>query len=317
MIPYLISIGSYVGFFMILALALNLQWGMTGMVNFGIAGFYALGAYTSGLLTVKLGIPVGFAICAAVVAGFVAGAALSLFSGRLREDYLAIVTLGFGEIVRLIVLNEDQITEGPRGLRIQARPFDGWVAPENYPLLYLVLVAACVALTYAVAETIRRSPMGRTLRAIREDEVVADVLGKDVLRHKVQIFAIGGGFMGLAGALYAHYVQNISPEVFLPMVAIFIWMSVIVGGAGNNTGLLIGSGVVILFLEGTRFIGDVIPNLDAEKLSAGRIILIGVLLIVTLHVRPRGLMPEPRYHHPLQKGYKPQDAALPTERTLP
>lgn len=317
MIPYLISIGSYVGFFMILALALNLQWGMTGMVNFGIAGFYALGAYTSGLLSVKAGLPVGWAMLCAVGAGALAGALLSLFSGRIREDYFAIVTLGFGEIVRLIVLNEDQVTEGPRGLRIAARPFDGWVAPENYALLYLVLVAACVALTWGVAEIIRRGPMGRTLRAIREDEVVADVLGKNVLRHKVQVFAIGGGFMGLAGALYAHYVQNISPEVFLPMVAIFIWMSVIVGGAGNNTGLLLGAGVVMLFLEGTRFIGDAIPALDAEALSAGRIILIGVLLIVTLHVRPRGLLPEPRYRHPLQKGDAPQDQSLPTEREIP
>lgn len=313
MIPYLISIATFAGFFMILALALNLQWGMTGMVNFGIAGFYALGAYTSGLLSVKVGLPVGLAMACAVAAGALAGGLLSLFSGRIREDYFAIVTLGFGEIIRLIVLNEDEITEGPRGLRIEAQPFDGWVAPENYPLLYLCLVAVAVAVTWGVAELIRRAPMGRTLRAIREDEVVADVLGKDVLRHKVQIFAIGGGFMGLAGALYAHYVQNISPEVFLPMVAIFIWMSVIVGGAGNNTGLLIGAGVVMLFLEGTRFIGDFVPGINAEVMSAGRIILIGVLLIVTLHVRPRGLLPEPRYRHPLQSRTDPQ-AALPTER---
>lgn len=318
MIPYLVSLCTFVGFFMILALALNLQWGVTGMVNFGIAGFYALGAYTSGLLSVKAGLPVGLAILSAVAAGAVAGAVLSLFAGRLRDDYFAIVTLGFGEIVRLIVLNEDQITEGPRGLRIEARPFDGWVSAELYPLLYLALVATCVGLAYGVAEVIRRGPMGRTLRAIREDDVVADVLGKNVLRHKVQVFAIGGGFMGLAGALYAHYVQNISPEVFMPMVAIFIWMSVIVGGAGNNTGLLVGAGVVMLFLEGTRFIGDVIPALDAEALSAGRIILIGVLLIVTLHVRPKGLLPEPRYRHPMQKGPPiDQSAAQPTtERTM-
>ncbi|MGB3556894.1 MAG: branched-chain amino acid ABC transporter permease [Jannaschia sp.] len=302
MSAYLVSMATYAGFFMILALALNLQWGLTGMVNFGIAGFYALGAYTSGLLSAKAGWPLGATIPAAVLAGIVAGGLVALLSMRLREDFLAIVTLGVGEMIRLIVLNEDQITEGPRGLRIEAQPFHGLVGAEAYPLFYLCFVALFVAITYAICERIRTGPMGRTLRAIREDDVVAGVLGKDVFRHRVQIFAIGGGFMGLAGALYAHFTQNISPEVFMPMVAMFVWMSVIVGGAGNNRGLLIGAGTVIMFLEGTRFIGDVAPWLDAEKMSAIRIIVIGLLLIVTIRVRPRGLLPEPRFAYDPKAG---------------
>ena len=295
MTAYLISMATYVGFFMILALALNLQWGMTGMVNFGIAGFYALGAYTSGLLTTKAGWPVGLAMPMAAVTGMVAGALVALLSIRLREDFLAVVTLGFGEIVRLVALNEDQITEGPRGLKIDARPFAGMFERETYPLVYLALVAAVVALTFFVAERIRRSPLGRTLRAIREDDVVAGVLGKNVLAHRIAVFAIGAAFMGVAGALYAHYVQNISPEVFMPILAMFIWMSVIVGGAGNNWGLLLGAGIVMTILEGTRFLGDFIDFLDAEKLSSIRIIMIGALLIIILRVRPRGLLPEPRF----------------------
>lgn len=295
MSAYLISMATFVGFFMILALALNLQWGMTGMVNFGIAGFYALGAYCSGLLSTKLGWPVGLTIPLACLAGLAAGALVALLSMRLREDFLAIVTLGFGEVVRLIALNEDQITEGPRGLKIDARPFADMFDRETYALVYLALVAASVAGVFLIVEMIRRSPMGRTLRAIREDDTVAEVLGKNVLRHRIQVFALGGAFMGLAGALYAHYVQNISPEVFMPMVAIFIWMSVIVGGAGNNWGLLVGAGIVMTILEGTRFLGDFIAFLDAEKLSAIRIILIGVLLIVIVRVRPKGLIPEPKF----------------------
>ena len=295
MTAYLISMATFVGFFMILALALNLQWGMTGMVNFGIAGFYALGAYTSGLLTTKLAVPVGLAIPLACLAGLAVGALVALLSMRLREDFLAIVTLGFGEIVRLIVLNEDEITEGPRGLKIDARPFADMFDRETYAVVYLALVVAAVAAVFLLVERIRRSPMGRTLRAIREDDVVAEVLGKNVLRHRVQVFSLGAAFMGLAGALYAHYVQNISPEVFMPMVAIFIWMSVIVGGAGNNWGLLVGAGIVMTILEGTRFLGDFVTFLDAEKLSAIRIILIGVLLIVILRVRPKGLIPEPKF----------------------
>lgn len=306
MSAYLISMATYAGFFMILALALNLQWGLTGMVNFGIAGFYALGAYTSGLLTAKAGWPLGLSIPAAVGAGLVAGGLVALLSMRLREDFLAIVTLGVGEMIRLVVLNEDQITEGPRGLRIEAQPLHGLVSSDAYPLFYMCFVGLFVAVTFLICERIRTGPMGRTLRAIREDDVVAGVLGKNVFRHRVQIFAIGGGFMGLAGALYAHYTQNISPEVFMPMVAMFIWMSVIVGGAGNNRGLLIGAGAVIMFLEGTRFIGDVIPALDAEKMSALRIIIIGLLLIVTLRIRPRGLLPEPKFTYK-----RPKDAGQP------
>ena len=125
--------------------------------------------------------------------------------------------------------------------------------------------------------------------------MVAGVLGKNVLAHRIAVFAIGAAFMGVAGALYAHYVQNISPEVFMPILAMFIWMSVIVGGAGNNWGLLLGAGIVMTILEGTRFLGDFIEFLDAEKLSSIRIIMIGALLIIILRVRPRGLLPEPRF----------------------
>ncbi len=305
MTAYLVSMATFTGFFLILALALNLQWGMTGMVNFGVAGFYAIGAYTSGLLTQKAGWPVGVAMPAAALAGLVAGGFVALLSTRLREDFLAIVTLGFGEVVRLIALNEDQLTEGPRGLKIDARPLAGTFDRESYPLFYLALVAAVAALAFFVVERIRRAPLGRTLRAVREDDVVADVLGKHVLLHRATAFAIGAAFMGAAGALYAHYVQNISPDVFMPMVAIFVWMSVIVGGPGNNWGLLVGAAVVMTILEGTRFLNDFVTVLDAEKLSAIRIILIGALLIITLRVRPRGLLPEPRFRYRSRSGKVP------------
>ncbi len=132
------------------------------------------------------------------------------------------------------------------------------------------------------------------MKAIREDDLVAAVLGKNVLAVRVQVFVLGAAVMDLAGALLAHYIHNISPDIFTPMVAIFISMSVIVGGAGNNKGLPIGAGLVMLLLEGTRFIGDFITFLDAEKLSAIRIILIGVTLILVLRPHPRGLMPEER-----------------------
>ena len=125
--------------------------------------------------------------------------------------------------------------------------------------------------------------------------MVAAVLGKSVLAFRVHVFALGAAVMALASALLAHYIQKLSPDICTPMVATFIWVSVIAGAAGNNKGLLIGAGLVMLLLEGTRFMGDFITFLDAEKLSAIRIILIGVTLILVLRFRPRGLMPEERF----------------------
>jgi len=298
MLDYFVSIATFVGIYMILALALNMQWGKTGMVNFGIAGFFGLGAYTSGLLTVDAGWPFIGGVVAAAAMGFVFGAGVSLLSVRLRDDFLAIVTLGFAEIVRLVLLNEDWLTRGPRGLPIDVRPLSGLFDRSTYGYFYLGLVALAVIVVLFVAEKLARAPYGRVMKAIREDDVVTETLGKNVLFYRVQVFAVGSMFMGVAGALYAHYVQNISPEHFVPMVAIFIWMSVIVGGAGNNWGLLIGAGLVMVILEGTRFMGDFVTFLDAEKLSAIRIILIGVLLILIVRFRPQGILPEPKFRGP-------------------
>ncbi|MFK5980936.1 MAG: branched-chain amino acid ABC transporter permease [Rhizobiaceae bacterium] len=295
MTAYLISMATFAGFFMILALALNLQWGMTGMVNFGIAGFYATGAYTSGLLTTDAGWPFLAGFFAAGLLAMVFGVGLALLSMRLRDDFLAIVSLGFAELVRLFILNEDWLTHGPRGLPIEVRPMAGYFGREGYALFYLGLVAVIILFIFLINEHIRKSPYGRVMKAIREDDLVAQTLGKDVRRTRIQIFALGAFFMGLAGSLNAHYIQNISPDAFTPVIAIFIWMCVITGGAGNNKGLLIGAGLVMLLLEGTRFLGDIFSFLDAEKSSAIRIIIISVLLILVIRFRPEGIMPEEKF----------------------
>ncbi|MCC7041814.1 MAG: branched-chain amino acid ABC transporter permease [Burkholderiales bacterium] len=286
---------------MILAQGLNLQWGITGMVNFGVAGFYAIGAYTGGILSTRVGLPPELAIVLAAAGAGVVGLIVSLLTMRLREDYFAIVTLGFGEIVRLLALNEDWLTEGPRGLKISVRPFDFGLTNASYALVYLGAVAFTILIIYVICERIRSSPYGRVLRAIREDDVVASVLGKNIVRFRVQVFAIGSIFMGLAGALFAHYVQNISPDTFMPMIAIFIWMSVIVGGYGNNRGLLLGAGIVMVILEGSRFLGDFVSFVNSQQLASIRIILIGCILMVVLRFKPRGLIPEPKFSSPFER----------------
>jgi branched-chain amino acid transport system permease protein len=295
MTAYLISIATFAGFFMILALALNLQWGMTGMVNFGIAGFYAMGAYTSGLLSVDAGWPFLAAFFAAGGMALVFGIGLAFLTVRLSDDYLAIVTLGFAELVRLFILNEDWLTYGPRGLPIESRPLAQYFDRMGYAIFYLLMVAVVILAIYLINERIRKSPYGRVIKAIREDDVVAQTLGKNVLKTSIQVFALGAFFMGLAGSLNAHYIQNISPDAYTTSIAILVWMSVIVGGAGNNKGLIIGAGLVMILLEGTRFLGEIFTFLDAEKSSALRIIIISVMLIVVVRFRPDGILPEEKY----------------------
>lgn len=294
MTVYLVSILTAAGFFMLLALALNLQWGLTGMINFGIAGFYAIGAYASAIATETLGLPFTAGLGLAILLGTVAGLLVATLSIRLRGDFLAIVTLGFGEVVRLVILNEDWLTGGPRGFAVPTRPLAEIFDRQGYAWFYLSVILAAVLVLYLVVERIRAAPFGRVLRAIREDELIPATLGKNVLLFRLQAFAIGSAAMAAAGSLYAHYVQSISPDHFTTATSIVVWMSVIVGGAGNNRGLLLGAGAVMVLLEGTRFLGLAMPFLDAERLSALRLIIVGVLLILFLRFRPEGLLPERR-----------------------
>jgi branched-chain amino acid transport system permease protein len=290
MTSYLVAIATLVGVRALLTLGLNVQWGLTGLVNLGIVAFFALGAYTSALLSVS-GIPLAVAWSAAIVLASAAGAGLATIALRLREDYLAIVTLGFAEVLRLVLLNEAWLTRGANGVTAIPRPLRAGVA-DHYDLVYLVLVLAALGLVYLALERVRRSPFGRVLRAIREDEVVAAVAGKPVFRFKVQAFALGAGVSGLAGVLFAHYLAYVEPNMFLPQESLFVWLALILGGSGNNRGALLGSAVLLGLLEGSRFAKDVIPFLTGVRLAAAQQILVGVALVVLMIRRPEGLLPE-------------------------
>ncbi len=294
---YLIAIATSAGFYLLLALALNLQWGLTGLVNFGVAGLYALGAYASALATERLGLPFLLALPMAALVGALAALLLAALSARLSGDYLAIVTLGFAELVRLVAMNEDWLTRGPRGLAIATRPLPDGLSREGAAIGYLLLVLVAVAIAFWALERIRRAPMGRVLRAIREDALVPATLGRDVQGFRLRAFAIGGALMGVAGSLYAHWVLSITPDHFQTPVTIITWMAVVIGGAGNNRGLVLGAFLVVGIVEGTRFLGGILPGIDAERLSALRIVLIGVLLILAIRFRPQGLIPEQPLRH--------------------
>jgi ABC-type branched-subunit amino acid transport system permease subunit len=295
MISFLVLMGIVVCFSAILALALNFQWGQGGMVNFGLTGFYALGAYASALLMLKAGAntfvaTLGAAAIVALVCGLVAFVTLRVT----EEDYFAIVTLGVGEMLRLVALNEDWLTKGALGLTGIPRPFGAVIPPEYYQYFLLGLSVALLVGTVWFLHVIARSPFGRLVRAVREDDVVAATLGKNVLWVRVRIFAIGGGIIGLAGSMHSFYYQYIDPTQFTNIVIAYAFMAVIAGGRGAHQGAVWGAAVVMVLLEGSRFLKDAIPSLDSDQLAAIRIIIIGVGLLLLLIYRPQGFMREYR-----------------------
>jgi branched-chain amino acid transport system permease protein len=289
---YLVSLATIVGVQVLLTLGLNFHYGLTGLVNFGHVAFYALGAYASALLTVN-GVPflpaVGVGVALAVAAGLVVG----LATLRLREDYFAILTLGFSEAVRLLLLNAREVTRGPLGIPGIPRPFGlGGAGASALGFLGLVLVAAGAA--FVLCEVLARSPLGRTLRAIRDDDQAAAALGKPVLRFRLVALAWGAGLAAVAGSLWAHYVTYVAPDQFTPEVTFYVWMAMIVGGPGSTRGAVWGTVALVAVLESTRFAKDVMPFVDGPRLAALRQIVIGLgLIVLTVYVRRLGVRRRP------------------------
>jgi branched-chain amino acid transport system permease protein len=289
---YVIAMAVSAGIYALMALGVNVIWGLAGMVNLGLVGFFAVGAYVSALLTIKLGLPIAAGMGAGALATSLVGALVALITVRLRGDYLAIVTLGFAETIRIVASNTIWLTNGTDGISGIAGPFRGTLSPEAFNLLYLAVVGAIVAVAYVLAERLRASPFGRVLRAIRDDEQVAAVAGKHVALFKVQAFAIGAGALGLAGALYAHYTSYIAPDIFVPLLTLYIKLALLAGGLGNNRGAIIGAFAIVFLLESTRFVIPLVPGVSAVQGAALRELLIATLLIVLLRYKPRGLVPE-------------------------
>ncbi len=289
---YLISMAVTAGIYALMALGLNVIWGMAGMVNLGLVGFFAVGAYVSALLTLKLGLPIAIGMIAGAIVASLVGVAVALITARLRGDYMAIVTLGFAETIRIIASNEIWLTNGTDGLSGIPGPLRSELSPEGFNLLYLCIVSAVVIAAFVVAERLCHSPFGRVLRAIRDDEQVASVAGKYVMAFKIKAFAVGSAALGLAGALYGHYTSFIAPDIFVPLLTLYIKLSLLAGGLGNNRGAILGAVVVVFFLESTRFVIPLVPGLSAVQGAALREFLISASLIVILRWRPGGLVPE-------------------------
>jgi branched-chain amino acid transport system permease protein len=293
---------TYAGLYGLLALALNLVWGLAGMINLGLVGFFAVGAYVSALLSLKAGLPMAAALASGALAAAAAGLLMAVTTARLRGDYLAIITLGFSEVVRLVASNEIWLTRGTDGISGIPGPWRGRVSPEIFNLIYLALVLAVLLTALWAMERIRRSPYGRVLRAIRDDDQVAAVAGKRVIAYKLQAFAVSAGLLGLAGGLYGHYTSFIAPDSFVPLITIYVVLALTAGGTGSNWGALMGACLVVFFLESTRFATAWLPGLSPVQVAAVREFVIGASLIAVLRFRPEGLIPERVPRLPLPEG---------------
>ncbi|NGM86975.1 branched-chain amino acid ABC transporter permease [Parapusillimonas sp. SGNA-6] len=285
MTSYLLSLVTLAVIAGVAGLALNIQWGTTGLVNFGLFGFYMVAAYACALLTTHLGWAPWQAIIAAIVLTTVVSALVSLISLRLDDDYFAIVTLAFAESVKLIANNEDWLTRGSTGIPGIPRPFTTDVG-------MLLFALAGLGLVFFAFEVISRSPLGRTARALRDDPLVAETLGKNVLGARWRLFALGGAALGIAGCLHAFYYQYIDPTQFSIAMTASAFMLVILAGRGSHRGVLVSSMTVVVLIEGTRFLDDYLTWLAPHQLAALRLILIGSVLILLLIYKPQGFGPE-------------------------
>lgn len=286
---YLVAIAIVSAIYMLLALGLNLQYGLTGLINFGHVGFFCIGAYTAAILAGR-GVPALVAFPAAALLAAVAAWPLGLVSLRLREDYFAIVTLGFSEIVRLVVTSERWLTNGVQGIPGIPKLLDGIVPAVSQGSAVLGMLIVCNILAALTMRRIAASPFGRAIEAIRDNEEAVKSLGKDPAGFKMKVLMLGAGLAGVAGAFYAHYIGFISPEQFIPLVTFQIWMAIIMGGVGRVSGALAGTLILMVFLEGSRFLRDVVPFIPDVEMASVRLGIVGLAIVLfTLH-RPQGLL---------------------------
>jgi branched-chain amino acid transport system permease protein len=289
---YLIAMAITAGIYAILALGMNVIWGMAGLINLGLVGFFAVGAYTSALLTLKLGWPIWAGIIAAIALTSLIGVIVALVTVNLRGDYLAIVTLGFAETMRIVMSNEIWLANGTDGLSGIPGPMRQTLGPHGFNLLFLGIVVGITIILFVLNERLAYSPFGRALRGVRDDEQVVQVAGKNVTMLKVKAFAFGTAALGLAGALYGHFTSYIAPDLFAPLLTLYVILALLAGGLGNNRGAVFGAVVVVFFLESTRFVIPLLPFVSAVQGAALREMLIAALLLVILRFYRQGLIPE-------------------------
>ena len=307
-INFWISVGVIAGTYAVVALGLQINTGFTGIVNFGQAAFMAIGAYTMAILVLKAGFSFWLSLPCAVAAAMLFGVIIGLPSLRLRADYFAIVTIAMAEVVRLFAQNARGLTGGNEGLfcniddpsncytnawrdvsdSINNFVSNFWSDPDSlFPLLIVIWVT--VGISVFLLRRLQRTPWGRVLRAIREDEDAAQALGKNTLVYKLQSLAISACLGAIAGFFLALNLATIHPLDYEPLVTFFAYSVLILGGLGSYRGVAVGAVLFWFVLEGTRFIDLPDPPFTETRIAAVRLAITGLLLIGLMAFRPQGL----------------------------
>ncbi|MDY6968410.1 MAG: branched-chain amino acid ABC transporter permease [Spirochaetota bacterium] len=286
MLEFILLLIIYIGIYSILSLSLNLIAGYTGLLSLCHAAFMAIGTYTTAIIMVNYD-------CNLIIALLISGVFASLFGVligiptlRLKGDYLAIATLGFGEIVRNILLNWDDFTGGPMGISGIPSPKLLWFRLDSSSKIqYVILIWIFVFITYWVIRRLISSRFGRALEAIREDEIAALAMGINITKYKIFSFTIGAFFAGIAGSLWAVYNQTVTPATFTFILSVMILCMVVLGGMGNHIAVVLGAIIVVLSSEFPRLMGfsHIIPPQINQ-------LMFGLILVIMMIYRPQGIL---------------------------
>jgi branched-chain amino acid transport system permease protein len=291
------------GIYALVALGLQLNMGFTGIVNFGAAGFMAVGAYSMAIITLKTDISFWLSLPISILITIGFGMLIGLPALRLRGDYLAIVTIAASEVVRLVAQNARELTGGNQGLFCEGtKCFDddwlnvsdtitgwlqdlGWSDPETLFPLLLVVWATVLVVTIGLVIA-QRTPWGRVLRAVREDEDAARALGKNAFAYKLQSLSISAAIGAVAGWFLALDLATLHPLDYEPLVTFYAYAILVLGGLANYWGVMVGALIFWVVVEGTRFIE---LGIDEVQLAAVRFAIAGLVLILIMVFRPQGL----------------------------
>ncbi|MBS7610621.1 branched-chain amino acid ABC transporter permease [Candidatus Bathyarchaeota archaeon] len=287
---YLLDAVAYAGIFGILSISLNFEYGYTNLANFGKVAFFMIGAYVTAIMS-SLKYPfIVNSILAILITGVI-GVLTSLPALRLKEDFLAITMITLGEVMKLIIKNEEWLAGGVWGISgiAPAIVIPGLTFRERL-IIQIALIYGILIACYFICELIVKSPYGRVLKTIREDELIASTYGKNVFKYKVQVFAVGSAMSGLAGGLFAQYIGTVNPYMFEPTVTFAIWMMVILGGPANNLGAILGAFMVEGFQRSSRLLKDYL-NLPLDPVNL-QVMLTAILVITVVFYRPQGLLKE-------------------------
>lgn len=295
-IAFVLSFISLFLIYVILVLALNLQWGQAGILNFGLVGFVALGAYITAIcmldpstlehVDVGFGLPFPIAfVIAIIVTGIIAWLVSSIV--RLGLEELAIVTLAFAEVVHITLSNEEWLTGGTVGIYISSL-LDEKLDLLGYNIVFCVILLIAALLVYYFTRKLNFSQFGRIANAIRQDEIKAKSLGIDTVSYRMKVFVIGSMIMAAAGSLYVYFGLRAVPELYPVGLTFAVWIALILGGSGNNLGAVLGIGIYMLM--------DILARLyltipGHPEIAAGlKFVIIGLLLVILIIRRPEGIL---------------------------